>query len=120
MDTRASWAMATPLRDPRLVKNTGPRESRPLSSTIRALGAPSGSTVATTIAFGSVIPAATTSASQRCELVHRVRDEVGLGQARVGVRAPQRGHVHHGPGPSGATFVTPGILSQSGAAGCEG
>ena len=109
-----------PCATPRLVKNTGPRESRPLSSTIRALGAPSGSTVATTIAFGSTIPAATTSASQRwsCSMGSATRSASDRPVSAYARRKAATSTT--GRGPSGATFVTPAILSQSGGAGCEG
>src|SRR5690606_32303377 len=65
--TRLAYGLASAsvaLRDRRLVKHTKPRWSYALSSTVRALGRPVGSAVASTIAFGSGTPPATASASQ--------------------------------------------------------
>jgi hypothetical protein len=52
------------LREVWFVKKVNPRPSACLSRTIRALGAPAGSTVASVIAFGSGTPAAVVSAYQ--------------------------------------------------------
>jgi hypothetical protein len=47
-----------------LVKKTKPRESKPLSRTVRADGAPDASAVASVMALSSMIPASIATSSQ--------------------------------------------------------
>ena len=65
------------LAEPRLEKNVNPRSSAPRTSTKRASGWPSASTVARTIALGSVHPASTASSYQPLPLHDRVGIEIG-------------------------------------------
>ena len=93
---------------------------QPLSAAPSARSRPSGSTVATTIAFGSD-PRSHHVPSQRwsCSMGSATRPAPRTGPCRR--TAPQGGHAsHHRERPIGETFVTPAILSQSGGAGCEG
>ena len=89
----------------------------PLSSTVRALGRPCASAVATTIAFGSGSPTAAASANQRRELAGQSAARSASSQARRG-RSPaawRRGRP--GPPDAPARRMTQALARSTSAAG---
>ena len=79
------------------MKNVNPSGLAALSSSMRARGCPSASAVAKTIAFGSLISAATASANQRLNCDDRIGVDVGgieSGQRVTATQGGQRNGVH--------------------------
>ena len=80
------------------MKKTKPRASKPFSSTMRAVGRPSGETVASVIAFGFGELGGARFVEPARELLERIRRDLALVERRTAVLGAQVGDARLGIG----------------------